>query len=191
LRRSQPPHLTGGSALVRHTCEVQTFVTGAGRAFCVCDLPRRSLRSDTANRNRTRSPLPTTKLARHLPFLVFRTSSPGRGFGQPLCLAYWFTPPAQVLLPTLAPTVWQRRKPTGAPRSCVSVLPGIRQLLPRVIPSRASPVPDIARLSPDARSPLMELSYSPAYSHQGGIALLVQRSRFAVHRPWGFPDPGS
>jgi hypothetical protein len=35
------------------------------RAFCVCDLPRRSLRSDTANRNRTRSPLPTTKLARH------------------------------------------------------------------------------------------------------------------------------
>jgi len=47
------------------------------------------------------------------------------------------------------------------------------EILPRVIPSRASPVPDIARLSPDARSPLMELSYSPAYSHQGGIALLV------------------
>jgi hypothetical protein len=65
-------------------------------------------------------------LARLPPFLVFRTSSPGRGFGQLLCLAYWFTPPAQVLLPTLAPTVWQRRKPTGAPRSRVSVLPGCR-----------------------------------------------------------------
>jgi hypothetical protein len=65
-------------------------------------------------------------LARLPPFLVFCTSCPGRRFSSSCRLAYGFTPRGRCCYQPLHRRFGVTRKPTGALRSWLSVLPGIR-----------------------------------------------------------------
>jgi hypothetical protein len=121
-------------------------------------------------------------LARLPPFLVFCTSCPGRRFSSSCRLAYGFTPRGRCCYQPLHRRFGVTRKPTGALRSWLSVLPGIRHSTQGGVPSRASsqsPVP--TGLSPDQQAPLMELGHSSTVCDPGkyrriGLAIPLRRS---------------
>jgi hypothetical protein len=138
-------------------------------------------------------------LARLPPFLVFRTSSPGRGFGQLLCLAYWFSDPdppftGLSVFPTLAPSAglssdaaplvsllspsesdrtWMPpnvRQPASPGVCAPSALSASETRLPRVYQARHRPTSGFRTLLP-----VFVLRSLPALFHAGNaLGVLLQ-----------------
>jgi hypothetical protein len=94
------------------------------------------------------------------PFWPSCTFSVGRRFKVQSRLAYCFTPSLLTCCQVLRRRFDVTGTPTGALRSSVSVIPGIRHL-PRVGPLQSlQPVRGSAALSPGRRLPLMEFCHS-------------------------------